>query len=188
MVSKLIEGEAVGVRLYLLGIFLIGGEEIMALLEVLDSIGLFQSANGAHLSKGFTFGIRFEGGPISLKSGLVDLQVTLLTATRFVIGAGGVIEEAGGFLAGECLCGGLFEEILFFHLFYNFYGMTTLTSKSYLFHANSTYPTHLFPIIPIITATSQTKIQISFENASPFMIILYPYLPISLVEKFMSGI
>lgn len=39
-----------------------------------------------------------------------------------MICAGGVIEEAGGVLTGESLGGGLFEEILFFHLFYNFYG------------------------------------------------------------------
>lgn len=41
MISELVEGEAIGGVLYLLGIFLVGGEEIMALLEVLGGVVLF---------------------------------------------------------------------------------------------------------------------------------------------------
>lgn len=39
-----------------------------------------------------------------------------------MICASRVVEECRGVLTGEGLGGGLFEEILFFHLFYNFYG------------------------------------------------------------------
>lgn len=51
MVSELVEGEAIGVMLYLLGIFLIGGEEIMTLFKVLDGVVLFQRANATYLSQ-----------------------------------------------------------------------------------------------------------------------------------------
>lgn len=49
MVSKLIEGEAIGGVLYLLGIFLVGGKEIMTLLKMLDGVVLFQCADASHL-------------------------------------------------------------------------------------------------------------------------------------------
>jgi hypothetical protein len=43
-----------------------------------------------------------------------------------------VVEEGRGFLSCKGLRGGLFDEILFFHLFYNFYrnGRTMLKTLS----------------------------------------------------------
>lgn len=109
MVPELIEGESIGVVLWLFGIFLIGGKEIVAFLEVFDSVVLFESTDGAHLANGFSLGLSFESRPVSLEPGLVDLDVSLLTPARFVVCAGGEVEEGGGVLPRDRLAGGLLQ-------------------------------------------------------------------------------
>ena len=104
----------------------------MSFFEMLYSVILFQCANVAHLSNRFCLYICINGWPVSFESCLIDLEFALLAASRFMVCESGVVEEGRGVLSRNGLRGGLFDEILFFHLFYNFYrnGRTMLKTLS----------------------------------------------------------